>query len=151
MDFPFNRSNDDVGQTELDQWSWTAQLTIIVYEKCFAFCPKMPIFLKYVVKSQKIHTFYMNTFPLKMFYLCFFCHVHFISPSQFSPSGWDKMQEPPLYHQLGTRFVEFYYGVFDNDRANLKDLYVSVVLLLLSEVPGTEISYTLSILFSWKA
>lgn len=92
-----------------------------------------------LLNLKKIDTFYINTFHFKqLFCLCFICHMDFIFLSlalspflfQYSPLGWDKMQEP-MYHQLGTRFVEFYYNLFDNDRANLKDLYVSVPLLFL--------------------
>lgn len=66
--------------------------------------------------------------PLKEFDFCSFCHGLYLALSMLFQSFGDKMQEPPWYNQLGCRFVEFYYNIFDTDRANLKDLYVSVAL-----------------------
>lgn len=36
-----------------------------------------------------------------------------------------------MYHLVGCGFVDYYYNLFDNDRVKLKDLYVSVAVLLL--------------------
>lgn len=42
------------------------------------------------------------------------------------------MQDPtPIWDLIGRGFVEHYYNLFDNDRAQLTDLYVSVTVITL--------------------
>lgn len=40
-------------------------------------------------------------------------------------------EQKPMWELIGRGFVEHYYNLFDNDRAQLIDLYVSVTVITL--------------------